>query len=277
MSYPTLVSTSKFLDCVSASYQFGVTAVVGISVLTSLHEVQLAGLLLDHSVSPGLPQPFGQTCVFSRLSSACLPLRKDTAAELQAFVAGKMPSVAVFDYIPKDTSKMLQADLKAADISYVDDAGRYVDFHSLRHTTGSLLAASGVHPKVAQQIMRHGDINLTMSRYTHVFSGQESEAIARLPDLSAPSSGKQRATGTDPKSVLAENLALPHAQLCLPPAQQCAKNTSENPKPAIETKQGESESAKNCCTIRRLSPFYLWYLFLRPPAVRRRPLPELRL
>ncbi len=38
-----------------------------------------------------------------------------------------------------------------------------------------------------------------MSRYTHIFSGQESEAVAGLPDLSLPSSEKQKAvaTGTD--------------------------------------------------------------------------------
>ena len=61
------------------------------------------------------------------------------------------------------------------------------------------LAASGVHPKVAQTIMRHSDINLTMSIYTHTLTGQESRAIANLPDLTQPSTQKQRAiaTGTD--------------------------------------------------------------------------------
>jgi hypothetical protein len=61
----------------------------------------------------------------------------------------------------------------------------------------SLLAAGGVHPKVAQSIMRHSDINLTMSRYTHTFREQESEAVAKLPDLSLPSKQSQKATGTD--------------------------------------------------------------------------------
>jgi hypothetical protein len=93
---------------------------------------------------------------------------------------------------------MLKADLVSG-ISYVDEAGHYCDFHSLHHTTGSLLAASGVHPKVAQSIMRHSDINLTMSRYSHVLRGQKSEAIAGLPNLSLPSSQNQqaKATGTD--------------------------------------------------------------------------------
>ncbi len=125
-----------------------------------------------------------------------LPLRKDTAAELRSVVAGKLPNTQVFK-VPEKTANMLKADLGAVGIPYVDDAGRYADFHALRHSTGSLLAASGAHPKVIQSIMRHSDINMTMSRYTHIFRGQESEAVAGLPDLSLPSRGKQKATGTD--------------------------------------------------------------------------------
>ena len=46
--------------------------------------------------------------------------------------------------------------------------------------------------------MRHSDINLTMSLYTHILRGQESEAIAKLPQLS-PSARQQkvRGDGTD--------------------------------------------------------------------------------
>ena len=93
-----------------------------------------------------------------------------------------MPSPKAFK-MPHKTANMLKADLADAGIPYIDDAGRYADFHSLRHTTGSLLAASGVHPKVAQDLMRHSDINLTMSIYTHTLSSQRSEAIEKLPDL----------------------------------------------------------------------------------------------
>ena len=60
--------------------------------------------------------------------------------------------------------------------------------------TASLLAASGTHPKIAQSIMRHKDINLTMSLYTHTLRGQEADAISKLPDLSKPS---EQGSGTD--------------------------------------------------------------------------------
>ena len=79
-----------------------------------------------------------------------------------------------------------------------DGAGHVVDFHCLRHTAGSLLAAAQVHPKVAQSIMRHSSIELTMSRYTHVYAGQETAAVAALPDLGqSPVRESARATGTD--------------------------------------------------------------------------------
>ena len=71
--------------------------------------------------------------------------------------------------MPEKTADMLKMDLKAAGIDYQDEAGRYFDFHALRGELGTLLSASGTHPKVAQSIMRHSDINLTMSLYTHSF------------------------------------------------------------------------------------------------------------
>ena len=88
---------------------------------------------------------------------------------------------------------MLRADLREAGIPDRDDSGRIVDFHSLRHTTGTLLAAAGVHPKVAQSLMRYSDINLTMSRYTHVLIEQETAAVAALPDLASTQAEAGRA------------------------------------------------------------------------------------
>ncbi len=139
------------------------------------------------------------------------PLRPETATLLKEFFKDKMPGVKAFggtySKLTDRTADMFKADLEVAGIPYIDDAGRYADFHSLRHTTGSLLAASGVHPKVAQAIMRHSDINLTMSRYTHIFAGQTTDAIAQLPDLDLPSKESQQAiaTGTDGKSIEGKN------------------------------------------------------------------------
>ncbi|MHC4464116.1 MAG: tyrosine-type recombinase/integrase [Planctomycetota bacterium] len=131
-------------------------------------------------------------------------IRPDTAAELKEFFSGKLPTVKAFGgtyrRLTDKTAEMLKADLADANIPYVVD-GLYFDFHALRHETGTLLAAGGVHPKVAQSIMRHGDINLTMSRYTHTLTGQEAKAVEAMPDLSVPSTKREIATGTDGREV----------------------------------------------------------------------------
>jgi len=148
-----------------------------------------------------------------------LPLRPDTALELQTLLTSKLPGARALE-LPDKPGKMLKADLAEAGIPYVDESGRYADFHSLRHTTGSLLAASGVHPKVAQSILRHSDINLTMGIYTHTLTGQESQAVESLPDFSlGPNSERQKATGTDGRNVTADdhlvsNLGAPRTKQC---------------------------------------------------------------
>jgi len=114
-----------------------------------------------------------------------LPLRPDTAAELKAHLSSKLPSCRAFD-VPVRTADMLKADLQDAEIPYELD-GQVFDFHALRHETGTLLAAAGVHPKVAQSMMRHSTIDLTMTHYTHTLMGQEAQAVAKLPDLSVQS------------------------------------------------------------------------------------------
>ncbi len=69
------------------------------------------------------------------------PLRQDTAALLKKFLRDKMPNTKVFGgkykQLTKRTSGVLKADLADAGIPYVDESGRYADFHSLRHTTGA--------------------------------------------------------------------------------------------------------------------------------------------
>jgi len=140
-------------------------------------------------------------------NEAILPLRASTALELKAFFANKMPHAKAFTLPSKyNMAKMLRKDMEDAGLSCSDDTDSddYVNFHSLRHTTGSLLAAAGVHPKVIQAIMRHSDINLTMGVYTHTLRGQETQAIESLPDLSLPSTEAQKvtATGTDGSTTL---------------------------------------------------------------------------
>ncbi len=64
--------------------------------------------------------------------------------------------------------------------------GEVADFHALRHTFITLLASSGVHPKVAQVLARHSTITLTMDRYSHARLVDLNTAVENLPSLTLP-------------------------------------------------------------------------------------------
>ena len=59
----------------------------------------------------------------------------------------------------------LRKDLKAAGIPYIDESGRYADFHALRYTFNTWLQTNGVPPRIAQELMRHSDRRLTDQVY----------------------------------------------------------------------------------------------------------------
>ncbi len=150
-----------------------------------------------------------------------LPLKAHTAQYLDRWrdFAGSVRDTSVFAKIPDKTAEMIRRDLRRARarwiratadqqerrarrdsefLAVIDDGGRVVDFHALRHTFITNLARGGVHPKLAQSLARHSTITLTMDRYTHTVIGEQADALAALPDLSprTPESELMRATGT---------------------------------------------------------------------------------
>src|SRR5205807_3736146 len=56
-------------------------------------------------------------------------------------------------------------------------------FHSLRHTTATLLARAKVHPSVAQKILRHANIETTLTIYTHVDGIEDMRAAVTKLDF----------------------------------------------------------------------------------------------
>lgn len=62
--------------------------------------------------------------------------------------------------------------------------------HGFRKTFCSNLARAGVHPRVAQELMGHSTINLTMGIYTQIDDGQLRQAVEALP--SHPEGGNPR-------------------------------------------------------------------------------------
>ena len=77
----------------------------------------------------------------------------------------------------------LWKDFEKAGIKRMDDNGRKVDFHALRHTTCTFLQASGASPRVAMDIMRHSEMRLTAKTYTDAGGLPTADAINKMPSL----------------------------------------------------------------------------------------------
>lgn len=111
-----------------------------------------------------------------------VPLRSELVAMLRARkeAAGASPGDRVF---PRSfpTLRAFERDLEHANIPQVDDRGRVVDLHALRTTFISWLSASGVHPRVAQALARHANINQTMKTYTDLSVLDLRGALESLP------------------------------------------------------------------------------------------------
>jgi excisionase family DNA binding protein len=56
-------------------------------------------------------------------------------------------------------------------------------FHSLRHSTASLLLSIGVHPKIMQELLGHSNISMTLDTYSHVIPALHAEAATQLNTL----------------------------------------------------------------------------------------------
>jgi integrase len=134
-------------------------------------------------------------------------IETDLTGDLREIVATKTPTANVFSMADEfDVAGMLRGDLAAARRQWLDELrhnpegrakleesdflavtnhqGETLDFHSLRHTTGSWLALQ-VHPNVIKTVMRHSCITLTMDTYGHLLPVQHAEAVigmARIMD-----------------------------------------------------------------------------------------------
>jgi integrase len=114
-----------------------------------------------------------------------VPLRSDLIVMLRRHVKGRKPTDPLF-VIPTDLIKRFHADCRRAGIPHRDDRGLVVDVHSLRTMFGTMLSRSGVPPRVAQQLMRHSDIRLTMEVYTDPKLFDLQGAVEAIPSV-APS------------------------------------------------------------------------------------------
>jgi len=188
-----------------------------IAVETGLRSNELRSLTRgSFDLNPADPTVTVEAKSAKNRKSATLPLRPDTAAELAAFLAAKLPTAKAFAMPrPENVVVMLRGDLKSAGIAYRDDAGRVADFHSLRVTFASLLLRAGVDVRTARDLMRHSTIAMTADVYAVTMRGSMNEAVGRLPDFTVQRNEELRATGSD-QNVLARSLARRRTRQAIP-------------------------------------------------------------
>jgi integrase len=116
---------------------------------------------------------------------ATIPLRRNLVDALRPRLEGKSPTAPVFD-VPSSLIARFNADCKRAGIPKRDDHELTVDIHSLRKTFNTWLTISGVPPRIAQELMRHQDIKLTMGPYTDTAHFDLAAAVESLPPLHHP-------------------------------------------------------------------------------------------
>jgi len=177
------------------------------ALTTGLRRSELKSLQWGDVRIGNVPAPYIQLRAIATKSRRAdsIPLRADVADALVAARPTDWRSTdRVFKAIPGiDTFKR---DLQRADIPFIDDAGRRVDLHALRHSYCSHLAAAGVNPREAMGLMRHTDMRLTAQVYTDDRLLPLRSAVERLPAFrgapeQAVETTNEQANGTDGRVV----------------------------------------------------------------------------
>jgi len=175
-------------------------------IYTGLRKNELATLTVADLHLDG-EQPYVELAAKNAKSGrgARIPLRADLAVDLREHLDEKLaryrrqtlkdgrtevpvalPAGTKVFRVPRDLIRIFDRDLAAAGIPKTDADGRAVDVHSLRHTFATLLSKAGVVPRMAQELMRHSDIRLTMNVYTHLHLADTAGAVEALPSIPTP-------------------------------------------------------------------------------------------
>ena len=88
-------------------------------------------------------------------------------------------------YIPSNTSRMMDEDLKAAGIPKHTAEGK-VDFHACRVAYISFIIEAGATVKEAQTMARHSSPDLTMNTYARVRESRCSDLVEKVSELMHP-------------------------------------------------------------------------------------------
>jgi len=193
-----------------------------LAIGTGFRKAELASLTPESFNLDGEPPTITVNAGYSKhRRDDVQPIRQDLADTLRAYLRGLPAREPVFSLTPR-TYRLMKADLDSARTAYIkaaatdaersereksgfckyeDDAGRFADFHALRHTFITRLVKSNASVKVCQELARHSDPKLTLGVYSHVGLADTGAALDNLPGWEPPQSEPEAAvalrTGTD--------------------------------------------------------------------------------
>ena len=99
-------------------------------------------------------------------------------------------------------AEMIRIDLAARASNSATSSAGFLIFMLRGIPTSAAIPIATWRTKVAQELARHSDINLTMNTYTHLRPVDELQAVEAIPDPCAVlAQSRQRATGTDDRDV----------------------------------------------------------------------------
>ena len=151
------------------------------AINTGLRRKELARLQkADLHLDEAKPYLLARASTTKNHETSPIWLNQELVGELHKLLASAdNGATTVFKRIPR--MERFRKDLAAAKIPYKDELGQVADFHALRHTLASNMAAAEIHPAKAKAMMRHSDIALTMGVYTHTSALGLAEAVEKLP------------------------------------------------------------------------------------------------
>ena len=121
--------------------------------------------------------------------SSVLTLREHKAkqTELSQSLGYAPPSDNDLVFSHYDGSPLLPNSVTHAWIKLVRRCGLHgIRLHDARHTHASLLLKQGVHPKIVQERLGHGSIQITLDTYSHVAPGLQQAAAKKFDDIILP-------------------------------------------------------------------------------------------
>lgn len=110
-------------------------------------------------------------------SDSIIPMHSHLAQLLEEWFEENTSEHVIVD---NDLNYLNPALLKGYILNYSRRIGQRVTFHMLRHTYATTLWRNKVDPKIAQTLLRHENINTTLSIYTHLDNENLNDVIEEV-------------------------------------------------------------------------------------------------